>query len=51
MDRINLDLDHSFGPSSISAPMVKANWTVIDPEGLPSAVERALQVARTPPYG
>jgi len=31
--------------------MVKANWTVIDPEGLPSAVERALQVARTPPYG
>ena len=51
VDRINLDLDHSFGPSSISAPMVKANWTVIDPEGLPSAVERALQVARTPPYG
>ena len=50
-DRINLDLDHSYGPTSISAPMTKATWTVIDPEGLPSAVERALRVARTPPFG
>ncbi len=50
-DRINLDLNHSFGPASISAPMAKATWTVIEPEGLPSAVERALKVARTPPLG
>ena len=51
VDRINLDFDHSFSPTSVARPMVKASWTVIDPEGLPSAVERALQVAQTPPYG
>ena len=50
-DRISLDLDHSFGPASISAPMTKATWTVIEPEGLPLAVERALRVAKTPPFG
>jgi len=50
-DRINLDLHHSAGPTAISAPMTKASWTVIEPEGLPAAVERALRVAMTPPVG
>ena len=50
-DRVNLDLDHSFGPTSIAAPMTKANWTVIEPEGLPQAIYRAIQVAKTPPVG
>jgi benzoylformate decarboxylase len=50
-DRIGLDLSHNVGPTSISAPFTKANWTVIEPEGLPAAVERALKVARTPPIG
>ena len=31
--------------------MMKANWTVIEPEGLPAALERALRVAMTPPVG
>ena len=51
VDRINLDFDHSFAPTSVARPVVKASWTVIDPEGLPAAVERALQVAQTPPFG
>ena len=51
VDRINLDFDHSFAPTSVARPMVKASWTVIDPEGLPAAVERALKVAQTPPFG
>ena len=50
-DKISLDLDHSFGPTSISAPVTKATWTVIEPEGLPSAIERAIRVAKTPPVG
>lgn len=50
-DRISLDLSHSFGPTSIAAPMTKANWTVVEPEGLPAAIERALRVATTPPVG
>jgi len=50
-DRINLDLDASFGPASISVPMCKETWTVVEPEGLPNAVERALRVAATPPFG
>ena len=50
-DRIPLDLRHNAGPTSISAPFTKANWTVIDPEGLPWAVERAIMVATTPPIG
>ncbi len=50
-DRISLDLDHSFGPTSIAAPMTKENWTVVEPEGLPAAIERALRVATTPPVG
>lgn len=50
-DRIGLDLSHNVGPTSISGPFTKANWTVIEPEGLPQAVARALQVARTPPVG
>ncbi len=51
MDKIELDFDHSFGPTSISAPFTKANWTVIEPEGLPQAIHRALRVAKTPPVG
>jgi benzoylformate decarboxylase len=50
-DAIGLDLSHSFGPTSISAPFTKANWTVIEPEGLPQAIDRALRVATTPPVG
>ena len=50
-DRISLDVSHNAGPTAISAPMTKANWTVIEPEGLPTAIERALRVAMTPPVG
>ncbi len=50
-DKIGLDLSHSFGPTSISAPFTKENWTVIEPEGLPQAIHRALRVAKTPPVG
>ena len=50
-DRINLDLDSSFSPASISVPMAKETWTVIEPEGLPAAVDLALRVATTPPFG
>ena len=50
-DQIGLDLSHNFGPTSISAPFTKANWTVIEPEGLPQAIDRALRVATTPPVG
>ena len=50
-DQIGLDLSHNFGPTSISAPFTKANWTVIEPEGLPQAIERAIRVATTPPVG
>jgi benzoylformate decarboxylase len=50
-DRITLDLGHNAGPTSIGAPFMKANWTVIEPEGLPTAVERAIKVAMTPPVG
>lgn len=50
-DKIGLDLSHSFGPTSISAPFTKASWTVIEPEGLPHAIERAIRVAKTPPIG
>ncbi|MCH8310082.1 MAG: hypothetical protein IIB17_06250, partial [Chloroflexi bacterium] len=32
-DKIGLDLSHSFGPTSISAPLTKATWTVVEPEG------------------
>ena len=50
-DQIGLDLSHNFGPTSISAPFTKANWTVIEPEGLPQAIDRAIRVATTPPVG
>ncbi len=50
-DKIALDLNHNFGPTSISTPLTKANWTVIEPEGLPEAIERAIRVAKTPPLG
>ena len=50
-DAIGLDLSHNFGPTSISAPFTKASWTVIEPEGLPHAIERAIRVAKTPPVG
>ena len=50
-DRIGLDLSHSFGPTSISAPFTKASWTVVEPEGLPQAIDRAIRVAMTPPVG
>lgn len=50
-DRITLDLGHNVGPTSIGAPFMKANWTVIDPAGLATAVDRAIKVAMTPPIG
>ena len=50
-DRIALDVSHNFGPTAISAPFTKANWSVIDPEALPQAIERAIRVAKTPPVG
>ncbi len=50
-DRVSLDLGHSFGPTSIAAPFVKASWAVIEPEGLPQVFERAIRVAKTPPFG
>ena len=50
-DKIGLDLSHSFGPTSISAPLTKENWTVVEPEGLPVAIDRAIRVAKTPSQG
>jgi len=50
-DRVILDLGHNTGPTLISTPFTKANWTVIEPEGLPAAVDRAIRVASTPPVG
>ncbi len=50
-DRITLDLGHNAAPTSIAAPLTKANWTVIEPRSLPTAVERAIKVATTPPVG
>ncbi len=50
-DRITLDLGHNAGPTSIVAPMTKANWSIIEPGGIASAFERAIKVAGTPPVG
>ena len=50
-DYVELDLTHNVGPTSISAPFTKASWTVIEPEGLAQALERAIRVAKTPPIG
>ena len=50
-DVVSLDLDHNFSPTSISGPFTKASWAVIEAEGLPAAIERALRVATTPPMG
>ena len=50
-DRMGLDLSHDFGPTAISAPFTKAGWSVMEPDHLPHAVERALRAAKTPPVG
>ena len=50
-DKVGLDLSHSFGPTSIAAPFCKSTWTVIEPAGLPQAIDRALLVAGAPPVG
>ncbi|MBI2965296.1 MAG: thiamine pyrophosphate-binding protein, partial [Chloroflexi bacterium] len=50
-DRVILDLGHNVGPTWLSTPFTKANWTVIEPEGIPAAVDRAIRVASTPPIG
>ena len=50
-DKVGLDLDHNFGPTSISAPFTKATWAVMEPEGLPQAIDRAIRVAKAPPAG
>ena len=39
------------GPTSVSAPFVKANWAVIKPDGIAHAIYRALLAAKTPPVG
>ncbi len=50
-DYVELDVTHNVGPTALSAPFTKANWTVIEADGLAQAVERALRVATTPPVG
>lgn len=50
-DKVGLDLSHNAGPTSIAEPFTKASWAVIEPDGLPQAIYRALLVARTPPVG
>ena len=50
-DKVGLDLNHNAGPTSIAGPFTKASWAVIEPEGLPHAIYRALLVAKTPPVG
>lgn len=50
-DRIGMDFDHSFGPTAISTPFTKSSWTVVEPEGLAQAIDRAFRVATTPPVG
>jgi benzoylformate decarboxylase len=50
-DRVGLNLGHDSGPATISTPFTKASWTVIEPEGLPNAISRALRVAMTDPVG
>ena len=44
-------MNHSFGPTYLSAPLVKAGWSVIKPDGVAHAVYRALLTALTPPVG
>ena len=50
-DKIGMELNHSFGPTSISAPFTKSTWTVLEPEGLAQAIDRAFKVATTAPVG
>ena len=50
-DSVMLNIDHDFGPTYLSAPFTKASWTVIEPEGLPEAIERAIKVATAAPTG
>ena len=50
-DSVMLNIDHDFGPTYLSAPFTKAAWAVIEPEGLPEAIERAIQVATAAPTG
>ena len=50
-DKIGMELNHSFGPTSISAPFTKSTWTVLEPEGLAQAIDRAFRVATTAPVG
>ena len=47
-DKIGLDLSHNFGPTSISAPLTKATWTVVEPEGLPAAIDREQPQSESP---
>ena len=50
-DSVMLNIDHDFGPTYLSAPFTKAAWAIIEPEGLPEAIERAIQVATAAPTG
>ncbi|MCH8235342.1 MAG: thiamine pyrophosphate-binding protein [Chloroflexi bacterium] len=50
-DSVTLNIDHSFGPTYLSAPFTKASWAVVEPEGLPEAIERAIKVATSAPTG
>ena len=50
-DRVGLNLGHDSSPTTISTPFTKASWTVIEPQGLPHAITRAIRVALTDPVG
>jgi benzoylformate decarboxylase len=50
-DSVMLNIDHDFGPTHLSAPFTKAGWSIIEPEGLPEAIERAIKVATAAPTG
>ncbi|HJM53930.1 MAG TPA: thiamine pyrophosphate-binding protein [Dehalococcoidia bacterium] len=50
-DSVMLNIDHDFGPTHLSAPFTKAAWSIIESEGLPEAIERAIKVATAAPTG
>ena len=50
-DRVVLDFCNGSATTEIYTPFTKATWTVVEPEGLPQAIDRAIRVAMTPPVG
>jgi len=51
IDKLGLDLPHNSGLTDISNPFVKQSWTVVEPNALPLAIDRAIRVAMSPPMG